>query len=589
MRRFARLFEAIDSTTSTNAKVDAMAAYFTDAAPAEAAWILFYLSGRKAKRIVSASALAQWLVADLGLPDWLFRESYAAVGDLAETIALVTEAMDWTGTVPAVGTSRLDDGRTVAGPAFEDLSVLMDEWLLPLRDAGEAERRTKVLAAIASVSGTERFLLVKLITGALRVGVSQSLVVRAMARSAGVDPAEMAHRITGDWKPTADQFRRFLTGDGGSRGADIAGIAGGAMRPSPFFLASPLTEDPESLGDPDRWQVEWKWDGIRAQLVRREHGVLLWSRGDEDLTARFPEITDAASRLPPGTVIDGEVLCWEPDPSTPRGGRPLPFARLQTRIGRTSLSRRVLAQAPAAMIAYDLLEDGGVDIRERPMSERRDRLVRLLGDFARGTSASRLRCGEVLEIRSWAHAASLRLESRSLGVEGLMLKARSSAYGVGRTRGDWWKWKIDPLVFDGVMVYAEPGHGRRANLLTDYTFAVWSDGDEPRTLLPVTRAYSGLDQAEITELDSWIRSHTTERFGPVRHVEPTMVFEIAFEGIAESTRHKSGLALRFPRIARWRRDKPAAEADTVASLRRLARAMMRDDGPPSGRQELLFE
>ena len=390
----------------------------------------------------------------------------------------------------------------------------------------------------------ELFVLNKLLTGGFRVGVSKLLVVRALAAVAGLPRATLSHRLMGTWRPDAASFRALLAEQGGDDDRS---------RPYPFFLASPLEQAPAVLGERAAWLVEWKWDGIRGQLIRRRGEIFLWSRGEELITEGFPELIEAAARLPDGVVLDGEVLAWAEQGV-------LPFAALQTRIGRERPSARVLAQAPAAFVAFDLLEEAGEDLRARPLAWRRARLEALLEG-----PCSRLRPSPLVAAGTWRELAALRAEARLRRVEGLMVKRLDSAYGTGRQRGAWWKWKVDPLTVDAVLVYAQAGSGRRANLFTDYTFAVWR-GDE---LVPIAKAYSGLSDREILALDRWIRRHSVDRFGPVRQVRPEQVFELAFEGINPSPRHKSGLALRFPRILRWRTDKPAAAADRIEQVQAL--------------------
>lgn len=532
MKRFATLFEALDTTTATNLKIAAMVAYFRAAPAADAAWALYILSGRRPRRLIGPALLRRWLVEEAALPEWLVEETYAAVGDLAETIALLVSH---------------DPGDEVAvrlAPAHE---ATLAEWfearLLPLRGLDEAAQRAAVTGWWRSLPYRESFLVNKLLTGALRVGVSQTLVTRALAEALGVPRTHVEHTLMGEWQPTEKFWARLATADG---------ARAEPSQPYPFYLASPLEADPATLGAREDWLAEWKWDGIRGQLLRRGGEVFLWSRGEELVSERFPEIVGAAAQfLRDGTALDGEVLAW-------RGERPLPFAQLQQRIGRKKLTAAILAQVPARFLAYDLLEQGGEDLRARPLAERRVRLIELLRDAPEAFGVS-----TAIDAPDWEALARERDAARARGVEGLMLKALASPYGSGRQRGAWWKWKIDPYSFDAVMLYAHPGHGRRSNLYTDYTFGVWRDGE----LVPVAKAYSGLADTEIAQLDRWIRAHTTERFGPTRAVEPTQVFELAYEGIAASPRHKSGIALRFPRIRRWRHDKPAAEADTLAALR----------------------
>ena len=532
MRRFAQLYEALDATTSTNRKVAALAGYFRSAPPADAAWAVFFLTGRRLKRLVSGPALRQWTLEMTQLPEWLFDESYSAVGDAAETMALLIDLM--------------------ALPQAEDENLPLASWvedrLLPLRQVMPESQGTRVKGWLTSLARTERFMLAKLLTGEFRVGVSDTLVVRALAEVAGLEPATVAHRLMGDWEPTAERFAQVISQEH---------TRDDESRPYPFFLASPLEGDPQALGEFAAWQVEWKWDGIRAQLVRRGGNLYLWSRGEDLITARFPEIGAAATTIPDGTVLDGEVLAW-------RGDRPLPFADLQQRIGRRRNVTQMTLAAPAIFMAYDLLEQDGEDIRSRPQAERRARLETLL---ASRTGAGAIRISPLVLADDWTALTTLRNEARERGVEGFMLKHRDSAYGTGRRKGPWWKWKIAPLTIDAVLIYAQPGSGKRASLLTDYTFGLWQDD----ALVPVAKAYSGLSNDEIAELDKWIRAHTRERYGPVRHVEPVQVFELGFEGVAASSRHKSGVAVRFPRMLRWRQDKTAAEADTVDALKSLIR------------------
>ena len=547
MRRFADLYDAIDRTTSTNAKVAAVAAYLREAPPADAAWALFFLTGRRLKRLLPSRLLHEWTLELTALPGWLVQECYAAVGDYAESIALLLDRR-----LQPITIEVQPDGLPFDEPAAVDHSVdevslagWIENRIQPLRLASDEERRAHVLAWWSRLERRELFLLNKLLTGEFRVGVSHTLVVRAVSHVSGLPPAVVEHRLMGTWEPSASAFATLVGPEG---------PADDPSRPYPFCLASPLDEDPASLGPREEWLVEWKWDGIRAQLIHRGGQVFLWSRGEELITARFPEIVHAASALPPGTVLDGEIVAYAE-------GRPRPFADLQQRIGRQTRVREVAAGIPVAFLAYDALEQEGADARERPLRERRTRLVDLLRDGARAP----LLVSEEIGLPSWEALAVLRRESRVRAVEGLMLKRWTSAYRPGRRRGDWWKWKIEPFTMDAVLVYAQPGSGRRATVFTDYTFGVWHEG----ALVPVAKAYSGLSDEEIDELDRWIRRHTTERFGPVSAVEPVHVFELGFEAIARSTRHKSGIAVRFPRILRWRRDKTAADADTLETLERL--------------------
>ena len=543
MLRFAALFDAIDRTTSTNAKVAAMARYFAGAPAADAAWAVFFLTGRRLKRLVPYAAIHDWTLAATGLPSWLLEESYSVVGDGAETVALV-----------------LDQLPAAADDAPLSLAQWVEDRIVPLRGMDPEHQRRRVMEWWAPLDRLQRFVLLKMITGELRVGVSQTLVVRALSDAAALPTATVAARLMGDWTPSPEWFASLLA----TESTDID-----ESRPYPFFLASPLEAEPSTLGERADWILEWKWDGIRAQLVRRGGSVHLWSRGEELITQRFPEIAAAATRLPDGTVLDGEVLAY-------RDGRPLPFSALQQRIGRQKQVAQMARAVPVVFMTYDLLEEQGRDIRDRPLQERRARLVQLLASRGQDDAGPEgvLRVSPIVESATWIELAAERRESRARGVEGLMLKRAASSYGVGRRRGEWWKWKIDPYTIDAVLIYAHPGSGKRASLLTDYTFGVW-EGDE---LVPVAKAYSGLSNEEIAEMDRWIRRHTVERFGPVRHVAPVHVFELGFEGIARSPRHRSGIAVRFPRMLRWRRDKRPEDADTLENVRRLLESVEQGHG-----------
>jgi DNA ligase 1 len=524
MKRFARLFAAIDETTATNEKVGALVDYFQSAPPADAAWAVHFLSGRRPKRLVGSRKLAAWAADEADIPEWLFEESYHAVGDLAETITLV-----------------LPDG----GASSElPLAHWVEERLLRLQGEDDDVQREVLAGAWQELDRKERFVWNKLITGSFRVGASQRLVIRALAEVSGVKEGVIAHRLMGAWDPTPEFFQRLIAPD--TQDADVS-------RPYPFFLAHPLEAEPASLGDLEDWIAEWKWDGIRAQLIRRAGRTFLWSRGEELLAGRFPEVEENGALLPEGTVIDGELLPWV-------DGGPLPFAQLQRRIGRKSLGRKILDEVPAILVAYDLLEEGGTDIRARPLSERRTRLAALVQSVP---LAGRLLLSPAISAADWKALTEARRAARETGAEGIMLKRLSSEYGVGRRRGDWWKWKVDPLTVDAVLIYAQPGSGKRAGLFTDYTFGIW----EGNHLVPFAKAYTGLTDEEIRKVDAFVRRNTLEKFGPVRTVKPELVFELHFEGIQRSSRHKSGIAVRFPRMARWRTDKTAEEADTIETVR----------------------
>ena len=559
MKAFAQLFNTLDASTATGAKVDALKRYFAVAPSADAAWAVYFLAGGKPRQVVPTAVLRALACERAGIAPWLFEEAYQAVGDLAETIAHV---------LPPPG-RQSDIG----------LADWVEQRLLPLRGTDPAAQRQRIAAYWDELDSTGRFLLTKLIGGGFRVGVSKLLVQRALAEHAALDPKLIAQRLMGytDTKqmPDAARFEQIVS-------HTVSGPAD-AGQPYPFFLAHPLDASVEELdsklGPPADWLVEWKYDGIRAQVVKRAGTVWVWSRGEELMTDRFPEVVACAAALPDGTVLDGEIVVW-------KGHGPAPFNLLQQRIGRKTLNKKLLADAPVAFIAYDLLEWQGEDQRAQPQSQRRGLLE------AAVQAVPGLHLSPTEQRTSWAELALLRAESRARGVEGFMLKHRDARYGTGRTKSDgtWWKWKIEPLSVDAVLIYAQAGHGRRASVYTDYTFAVWNraprdaaqaqavlDAIERREpplpgalqLVAFAKAYSGLTDAEFRGVDKVIRATTIEKFGPVRSVKPSMVFELGFEGINRSPRHKSGIAVRFPRMLRIRADKPLHEADTLVQLEAL--------------------
>ncbi len=522
MKAFIALYTALDETNKTNEKVDAMAAYFRAALPDDAAWALYFLSGRRIKQLISSPKLRAWAIEASGLSEWLFSESYDAVGDSGETIALL---------LPDAGVG--DD---------RPLTEWVTSVVLALKDMEEARQREMILQGWRVLDSAGRFVFNKLITGGFRVGVSQLLLIRALAQVSGITQEVIAHRLMGTWEPSVEFYRGLLSPE--TEDADVS-------RPYPFFLAYPIEVDPSILGDVAEWQVEYKWDGIRSQLIRRGGHIALWSRGEELITERFPEIADIGNFLPDGTVLDGEILPW-------MDGRVLPFAQLQRRIGRKTLGKKILTEVPVIFMAYDFLEWAGADLRTQPQAERRTELEKLVASLAH----PQLLISPLVTGETWEALAAAREGGRDLNVEGLMFKRKNAPYRVGRVRGDWWKWKVNPFTIDAVLIYAQRGTGKRASLYTDYTFGVW-DSDQ---LVPFAKAYSGLTDQEIAQVDRYIRANTLEKFGPVRTVKPELVFELAFEGIQRSPRHKSGIAVRFPRILRWRHDKPIEEADSLETI-----------------------
>ncbi len=532
MRAFTELFISLDTTGSTNTKVAALKAFFESATADDAAWAIYIVSGRRAKRLAGRPLLKTALQQLSGYPEWMIADAYATVGDFAETASLLAAEF-----------------RSEDAPEERSLSHWMEHEILPLAAMDDTARIDTLCRWWRALPQQQCFLVTKLITGGLRVGVSQTLVARAIAEHTGIPKDVITHRMMGEWQPGAAWFAELTNPD---IDADLS------TRPYPFYLASPLEQAPDALGPVQDWLIEWKWDGIRAQLVKRSEEITLWSRGEELITERFPEIIAAAAALE-DCVLDGEILAWKE--------QVLPFAALQKRLGRKTVGKKILTDVPTRFLAYDCLESASADLRDAPLSERRETLEALVDAAAADTQT--ITASPVVSAEDWDTLATLRAESRERGVEGLMLKKREGPYLTGRKRGAWWKWKVEPLTIDAVMIYAQAGSGRRATLFTDYTFAVWDNREGERTLVPIAKAYSGLTDKEINPLNRWIRANTIERFGPVRSVPGEQVFELAFEGINESSRHKSGIALRFPRIARWRQDIGPEDADSLDQVRGL--------------------
>ena len=524
MKDFSILISRLDQSNKTNDKLAALQTFLSVASAADKVWAIALFTHRRPKRQVSTRQLREWCIELSEIPEWLFEESYHAVGDLAETIALLIPHSH------SVDTTNLSD------------------WiykLMLLKGLSDADKKEMIQDSWTKLSKDECFIFNKILTGGFRIGVSQNLISNALALHLDKDKSYIAHALMGNWDPATITFEQLFDSD--TAAEDVS-------KPYPFFLAHPFEKETDALGDPEQWQVEWKWDGIRGQLIRRGGETFIWSRGEELVTDKFPELADLGDCLPDGTALDGEILCFA-------DGSPLPFNLLQTRIGRKTVSKKLLTEAPVSFLTYDLLEFEGKDIRQEPLAERRKKLESLFDQVAH----PKFELSIPIEEKNWVDYAALREKSRNYFAEGFMLKHKDSSYDVGRKRGSWWKWKIDPLTIDGVMLYAQKGHGRRADLYSDYTFAVW-DGD---LLVPFAKAYSGLTDAEMQQVDAFVKKNTKERFGPVRTVTPELVFEIAFEGIQNSPRHKSGIALRFPRISRWRKDKPKEEANTLADLKDL--------------------
>ena len=525
MKRFAQLIEQLDSTNKTNQKVAALTHYFQEAPKEDALWAVALLSHRRPSRPVTTTLMRQWAAEISQLPEWLFEESYHIVGDLAETIALLVQQQG-SGDAPS-------------------LSQCIEE-IIALKPKTEEEKKNYILNRWKGLNNFERFVFNKILTGGFRIGVSQKLMTRALSKAVNIEENILAHRLMGQWSPQSTSFDELILNPNPEDHIS---------QPYPFFLAYALEEGFQEKENPSHWHIEHKWDGMRAQLIVRQGKVFLWSRGEELITDKFPELAVLAEHLPHGTVVDGELLPF-------KDGQIGDFNALQKRIGRKTVSQKLQQEVPISIMLYDLLEWGGEDQRQLPLHQRQ----KLLGElYQKLPEELPLMLSEVLHFSSWDAVAQERERAQEMRSEGLMLKHKDSPYAVGRKKGTWWKWKSDPKTIDAVLTYAMRGHGRRTNLYTDYTFALWQ-GEE---LVTFAKAYSGLTDAEIKKVDQFVKQNTTDRFGPVRQVKPELVFEIAFEGIAASSRHKSGIAVRFPRILRWRHDKKMKEANNLEDLKKL--------------------
>ena len=531
MKSFANLIRILDSTNKTNLKVEALTDYFRQAPPSDKVWTIALLSHRRPPRPVNTTLLRLWANELANIPMWLFEESYHIVGDLAETIGLI---------IPTTNSS-----------SDKSLTTFLEE-IIALKKKSEEEKKAYLHENWLALNYYERFVFTKLITGSFRIGVRQKLMTRALAKAENLDEDVLAYKLMGNWEPATITFQELILDE---KSSDFM------SKPYPFYLAYPLETDTTALGNASDWSAEHKWDGIRSQTIIREGQVFVWSRGEELVTDKYPEFQAFVNAIPNGTVLDAEILPF----SNNEIGT---FNDLQTRIGRKTVSAALLKKTPVILKAYDILEWKNEDIRNLPYDERRKILEQLFAEIkGKGLPIS---LSERVQFSTWEEVAEERTHSRERRSEGLMLKKNDSPYLVGRKKGDWWKWKIAPLTIDAVLTYAMRGHGRRSNLFTDYTFALWQNQEDgSRELVTFAKAYSGLTDAEFRKVDDFIKKNTLERFGPVRSVTPELVFEIGFEGIALSKRHKSGIATRFPRILRWRMDKKIDEANSIDDLKSM--------------------
>jgi DNA ligase-1 len=524
MKDFSNLISAIEITNKTNAKIEALVHYFRTAPDKDKLWLIALFTGKRPSRPVKSTLMKEWCMEITNLPEWLFSESYSTVGDLGETLALLLP----------------NPKNSIEKP----IHIWIDE-LINLKQKTDEEKKEYVLSAWNGLQSQERLIFNKLIGGSFRIGVSKKTLVNALSKLSGIDANQLMHSIIGNWTPDSITFDELLNGEH---------INYDNSKPYPFCLAYALEKELKDLGDKNDWQVEYKWDGIRGQIIKRKNEIYIWSRGEELVTQQFPEIVEAISEFEDDFVIDGEILAI-------KDNAVLLFNDLQKRLNRKNVTKKLLEEVPVGLFVYDILELNDKDLRSQSMADRRIQLEQLFHQ----NKSELLQLSEVIQFNNWNKLDAIRNNARSFNSEGLMLKKKASPYHVGRKKGDWWKWKVDPLTIDAVMIYAQKGSGRRSSKYTDYTFAVKNEGK----LVTVAKAYSGLTDKEITEISRWVNQNAIEKFGPVRTVKPELVFEIAFEGIAYSKRHKSGVALRFPRMKRWRKDKTIKDIDTIESVKSL--------------------
>ena len=524
MKHFAELISTLESTNKTNAKIDAMVHYLNTAPENDKLWFLALFTGKRPKRPVNTNLLKQWALEIIQLPEWLFLESYSSVGDLGETLSLILP------------------------PPENDIQKSLSQWmteLIHLKDQTDEEKKRYVTESWNGLDYTERFIFNKLIGGSFRIGVSKKLLITALSKYSDIDSSQLMHSIMGKWNVDEMNFDDLITG---------TNINPDNSKPYPFCLAYPLEKETQELGKPEEWQAEYKWDGIRGQLIKRNTEIFIWSRGEELVTPQFPELVTALEHIPGNFVLDGEILAVRDD-------EVLNFNELQKRLNRKTITPKMLREIPVKVFVYDILEFNDEDLREKPLSERRKILENLIETYP----VEHIKISGSVPFKNWDDLIAIRENSRENNSEGLMLKQKNSHYHSGRKKGDWWKWKVDALTIDAVLIYAQKGSGRRSGYYTDYTFAVKKDDQ----LVTIAKAYSGLTDKEIMEVSRFVTKNSLEKFGPVRTVKPELVFEIAFEGIGFSNRHKSGVALRFPRIVRWRRDKKADEIDDIEEVKKL--------------------
>ena len=526
MKTFAQLITSLESTNKTNAKIDAMVHYLQTAPENDKLWFLALFTGKRPKRPVNTNLLKLWALEITQLPEWLFLESYSSVGDLGETLSLILP------------------------PPENEIDKSLSQWmseLIDLKDKTEEEKRVYVIESWNGLDYTERFIFNKLIGGSFRIGVSKKLLINALSKYSEIDSSQLMHSIMGKWNVEEENFEDLISG---------TNINPDNSKPYPFCLAYPMEKEIQELGNPEDWQAEYKWDGIRGQLIKRNKEIFLWSRGEELVTPQFPELVSALENMEGDFVLDGEILGVVDN-------QVLNFNELQKRLNRKTITAKMLKEIPVKSFVYDILEFNGEDLREKPLSERRAILEKLINE----NPHENIKLSEIIQYKNWEELTEIRSNSRENNSEGLMLKQKNSHYHSGRKKGDWWKWKVDALTIDAVLIYAQKGSGRRSGYYTDYTFAVKKEDH----LVTIAKAYSGLTDKEIMEVSKFVTKNSLEKFGPVRTVKPELVFEIAFEGIGYSNRHKSGVALRFPRIVRWRRDKKVDEIDDIEEVKKLIR------------------
>jgi len=526
MKAFAKLISNLEQTSKEAFKVTALAQYFSNATDEDKLWTLALFTGTRPKRVVDIKALKEFAEQVYTEGEWLFEASHQIVGDMAETIAYFLPKAKRNG------------------------NHTLSEWISMIRTIFNAERidqRDAITKAWDTLRPEERFIFNKLITGGFRIDVSLKLLSKALAIVTGKDENLLAHKLNSDWHPDEVSFETLIFTENPEAEKS---------KPYPFHLAHTLESTVAELGDISNWQVERKWDGIRVQVIVRGNKISIWSRKGDILSSKVPELKPLAESMEDGTVLDGELICF-------KNGKILPINNLRTRFGRRNNSKKQFEESPCVFMAYDILEFKGEDIRNKDLAERRKKLEKVILQYYDEHKIILL--SDIINNDNWESINSEREKSREHQVTGLVLKNKKSIYGSSRVEGDWWKWPVDPLFIDAILLYAQAGEGGSSKMYREYSFALWHGED----LVTFAKAKSGLEDKELKELTSFVKKNTKEKFGPVRSVAAVQIFRLAFDSITASKRHKSGILLKNPRLIEWLRDKNIEDGNNLDDLKKM--------------------